>query len=124
MFNVKQLKINKCMKYICQLIICTSNATLETPSLRACSGLIPSRSLGLLWPATFVIALVSSLKSSCKLLTDVSRFSNCANAPPTFISRSLAMILSSICSVLNFADVDFNSFLLFPEKTQAETINE
>ena len=34
MFNVKQLKMNKFIKYIWQLIISTSNATLEIPSLR------------------------------------------------------------------------------------------
>ena len=33
MFNVKQLKMNEFMKYIWQLIISTSNATLEIPSL-------------------------------------------------------------------------------------------
>ena len=32
--NVKQLKMNKFVKYICQLIISTSNATLEAPSLQ------------------------------------------------------------------------------------------
>ena len=36
MFNVKQLKMNKFIRYIWQLIICTSNATLEVPSLRSC----------------------------------------------------------------------------------------
>ena len=35
-FNVKQLKINKFMKHIWQLIISTSNATLEVPSARPC----------------------------------------------------------------------------------------
>ena len=34
MFNVKQLKMNKFIKYIWQLIISTSNATLKLPSLR------------------------------------------------------------------------------------------
>ena len=34
MFNVKQLKINKFIKYIWQLIISSSNATLEITSLR------------------------------------------------------------------------------------------
>ena len=34
MFNVKQFKMNKFIKYIWQLIIRTSNATLEVPSLR------------------------------------------------------------------------------------------
>ena len=33
-FNVKQLKMNKCIKYIWQLIISTSNGTLEVPMLR------------------------------------------------------------------------------------------
>ena len=33
MFNVKQLKMNEFIKYISQLIICTSNATLEVLSL-------------------------------------------------------------------------------------------
>ena len=33
MLNVKQLKMNKFIKYIWQLIITTSNATLEVPSL-------------------------------------------------------------------------------------------
>ena len=33
MFNVKQLKMNKFIKYTWQLIISTSNATLEVPSL-------------------------------------------------------------------------------------------
>ena len=33
MFNVKQLKISEFIKYICQLIISTSNATLELHSL-------------------------------------------------------------------------------------------
>ena len=37
MFNVKQLKMKKC---IWQLIISTSNATLEVPSLRPFSFLI------------------------------------------------------------------------------------
>ena len=32
-FNVKQLKLSKFIKYIWQLIISTSNATLEVPSL-------------------------------------------------------------------------------------------
>ena len=36
MFNVKQLKINKFIKFIWQLIISTSNATLEVPLLRPC----------------------------------------------------------------------------------------
>ena len=36
MFNVKQLKMNKFIKYIWQLIISTSNATLEISSLRLC----------------------------------------------------------------------------------------
>ena len=36
MFNVKQLKMNKFIKYIWQLIISTSNATFEVPSLRPC----------------------------------------------------------------------------------------
>ena len=36
MFDVKQLKIKKFIKYIWQLIISTSNATLEVPSLRPC----------------------------------------------------------------------------------------
>ena len=31
MFNVKQLKMNQFIKYIWQLIIITSNATLEVP---------------------------------------------------------------------------------------------
>ena len=34
MFNVKQLKMNEFIKYIWQLIIRTSNATLEVPLLR------------------------------------------------------------------------------------------
>ena len=37
MFNVKQLKMNEFIKYIWQLIIITSNATLEVPSPRPCS---------------------------------------------------------------------------------------
>ena len=36
MFNVKQLKMNEFKKYIWQLIISTSNATLEVLSLRPC----------------------------------------------------------------------------------------
>ena len=36
MFNVKQLKMNKFIKYIWQLIISTSNATIEVPSLHPC----------------------------------------------------------------------------------------
>ena len=32
MFNDKQLKMNEFIKYILQLIISTSNATLEVPS--------------------------------------------------------------------------------------------
>ena len=36
MFNVKQLKMNKFINYIWQLIISTPNATLEVPSLRPC----------------------------------------------------------------------------------------
>ena len=36
MFNVKQLKMNKFIKYIWSLIISTLNATLEVPSLRPC----------------------------------------------------------------------------------------
>ena len=36
MFNVKQVKMNKFIKYIWQLIISTSNATLEVPLLRPC----------------------------------------------------------------------------------------
>ena len=39
MLNVKQLKMNKSIKCIWQLIISTSNATLEVPSLRPCAGL-------------------------------------------------------------------------------------
>ena len=35
-FNVKQLKMNKFMKYIWQLIISIPNATPEVPSLRPC----------------------------------------------------------------------------------------
>ena len=35
MLNVKQLKMNEFIKYIWQLIISTSNATLEIPSLRS-----------------------------------------------------------------------------------------
>ena len=34
MSNVKQLKMNKFVKYVWQLIISTSNATREAPSLR------------------------------------------------------------------------------------------
>ena len=34
MSNVKQLRMNKFIKYILQLIISTSSATLEVPSLR------------------------------------------------------------------------------------------
>ena len=33
MFNVKQLKMSKFIRYIWQLIISTSNATLKVPSL-------------------------------------------------------------------------------------------
>ena len=36
MFNVKQLKMNKFIKYIWQLIFIASNARLEVPSLRPC----------------------------------------------------------------------------------------
>ena len=36
LFNVKQLKMNKGIKYIWQLIIITSNAILELPSLSPC----------------------------------------------------------------------------------------
>ena len=36
MFNVKQLKMNKLIKYIWELIISTWNATLEVASLRPC----------------------------------------------------------------------------------------
>ena len=36
MCNVKQLKMNKLIKYIWQLIISSSNATHEVPSLRPC----------------------------------------------------------------------------------------
>ena len=36
-FNVKQLKMNKFMKYIWQLIISISNVTLEVSSLRPCA---------------------------------------------------------------------------------------
>ena len=36
MFNVKQLAMNKFIKYVWQLIINMSNATLEAPSLRPC----------------------------------------------------------------------------------------
>ena len=36
MFSVKQLKINKFIKYIWKLIISTSNATLEVSSLHSC----------------------------------------------------------------------------------------
>ena len=36
MFNIKQLKMKKFIKYIWQLIISTSNAALEIPSLRPC----------------------------------------------------------------------------------------
>ena len=36
MFNFKELKINEFVKYIWQLIISTSNATFEVPSLRLC----------------------------------------------------------------------------------------
>ena len=36
MFNVKQLKMNEFIKCIWQLIIGTSNAALEVPSLRPC----------------------------------------------------------------------------------------
>ena len=36
MFNVKQLKMNKFIKYIWQLIFSTSNARPEVPSLRPC----------------------------------------------------------------------------------------
>ena len=42
MFNVKQLKMNEFIKYICQLIISTSNATLELPSLCPCSSYMDS----------------------------------------------------------------------------------
>ena len=35
-FDVKQLKINRFIKSISDLIISTSNATLEVPSLRPC----------------------------------------------------------------------------------------
>ena len=35
-FNVKQLNMNKFIKYIWQLIINTSNGTLEVPLLRPC----------------------------------------------------------------------------------------
>ena len=55
---------------------------------------------------------------------DVSRFSICANAPSILISSSLAMVLSSSCSILNFVTVDFTSFPFFTEKTQAEIHNE
>ena len=34
--DIKQLKINKFIKFIWQLIISTSNATLDVPSLRPC----------------------------------------------------------------------------------------
>ena len=33
-FNVKQLRMNKFIEYILQLIISTSNATLKVPSMR------------------------------------------------------------------------------------------
>ena len=36
-FNFKQLKMNKLIKPIYHLIISTSNATLEVPSLRPCA---------------------------------------------------------------------------------------
>ena len=36
MFNAKHLKMSKFIKYIWQLIISTSNTTLELPSLRPC----------------------------------------------------------------------------------------
>ena len=35
MFNVKQLKMSKFIKYVWQLIISTSNVTFEVPSLRS-----------------------------------------------------------------------------------------
>ena len=35
-FDVKQLKMNRFIKSISDLIISTSNATLEVPSLRPC----------------------------------------------------------------------------------------
>ena len=53
MFNVKQLKMNEFIKSILQLIIGTSNATLEVPSLRpaVCSFIILNLALN------FVFAL-------------------------------------------------------------------
>ena len=39
MFNIKQLKMKKFIKYIWQLIISNSNATLEVPSIRLCNPL-------------------------------------------------------------------------------------
>ena len=36
LFNVKQLKMNKSVKHIWQLIISTSNTTLEVPPLCSC----------------------------------------------------------------------------------------
>ena len=35
-FNIKQLKMNKFIKYVWQLIISTSNGILEVPLLRSC----------------------------------------------------------------------------------------
>ena len=78
----------------------------------ATSRLILSRSLSLLWPTTFVIALVFFLKSSCRSSTDVSRFNYDSNASPILISSSLVMILLSTCSALNLLDVDFMYFSL------------
>ena len=56
MFNVKQLKMNEFIKYIWQLIISNSNATLEVPSLRPC-GVLQGSILGPLLFNTFLCDL-------------------------------------------------------------------
>ena len=82
----------------------------------ATSRFILSRSLSLLWPTTFVIALVFFLKSSCRSSTDVSRFNYDSNVSPILISSSLVMILLSTCSALNLLDVDFICFFSLLKK--------
>ena len=94
-FDVKQLKMNRFIKSISDLIISTSNATLEVPSLRPCL------SNSLLTEITILISIFSSwnfLVTKCKpSLSSISKMVSkltwsCPWICPIFVFCSLFAI--------------------------------
>ena len=69
-FDVKELKMNKFIKPICQLIISTSNATFEVPSLIPCSLLL--KSMLSISVAVLLVTLVRSVICDIKLCESIT----------------------------------------------------